>query len=133
MTRPRAIAVVIALAGALGAFALWRPGAPPAPSTCPDGGAPRLAADGVARCGEGRELPPGQALTLGHRFDCNAATEADFALVPGVGAAVAKALVEARDGGFSGWDEVDAVPGVGSARLLALQAACEFRWADAGL
>jgi competence protein ComEA len=133
VTRPRAIAVVVALAAALGAFGLWRPAPAAAPDTCPDGGARRLDADGVARCGPGAELPPGQALTLGATFDCNAASEAELALVPGVGAAVARALVAARDGGFTSWEQVDAVPGVGPARLLALQAACELRWVDAGL
>ncbi len=133
MTRPRAVAVVVALVAALGAVALWRPASPAPAVSCPDGGVVRLDGEGVAHCGEGAELPPGQALTLGQKFDCNTATEADLALVPGVGAAVAKALVAARDGGFTSWEQVDAVPGVGSARMLALQAACEFRWADAGL
>lgn len=133
MNRPRAIAVVIAAAGVLGLIAAWRP-APDVPSlACPDGGELRLGADGVATCGEGAPLPAGQALTLGQRFDCNTATEADFALVPGVGPALAAQIVAARDGGFTSWEQIDAVEGVGPSRLNALQAACDIRVADAGL
>jgi competence protein ComEA len=133
MTRPQAIAVVLVLAGALGVFAWWRVPVEAAPTSCPDGGALRLGPDGVARCGDGAPLPAGQALTLKQKFDCNTATAEDFALVPGIGPSLAQDLVAARDGGFRDWAELDAVPGVGAARLIALQAACDIRVADAGV
>lgn len=132
MGRQRAIVAVLILAALGGAVAWWRAPPPPPGVPCPEG-AVALGADGVARCGAGRALPAGQALTLGQKFDCNAATEAELALVPGVGAAVARAIVEARGPGFRDWAQVDAVPGVGETRLQALQAACELRVADAGL
>jgi competence protein ComEA len=127
VTRPAAIAVVLVIAGAAGLVAWWRVPVEPTRG-CPDGGVFTLGADGVARCGEGAPLPPGQAMTVKQKFDCNAANAEDFALVPGVGASVAAEIVAARpDGGFTSWDELDAVPGVGPARLIALQAACEFK------
>ena len=133
MSRPQSIAVVLAAAGLLGLFAAWR--SPPAsPSlACPDGGPLQLGADGVASCQPGQPLPAGQALTLRQKFDCNTATEADFALVPGVGPSLARELVAARDGGFVSWAQIDAVSGVGATRLNALQAACDIRVVDAGV
>ncbi len=133
MNRPQAIVVVLLASLAIGLVA-WRRAPVPSPSlACPDGGVVQLGPDGVASCAPGAKLPAGQALTLGQRFDCNAATAQDLALVPGIGPSLAEALVAARDGGFRSWDEVDAVPGVGAARLLALQAACDIRLSDAGV
>ena len=133
MSRPRAIAVVLALALAVGLVAAWRwPAARPS-LECPDAGPLMLGADGVASCAPGAALPAGQALTLKQKFDCNTATEADFALVPGIGSSLAKELVAARDGGFVSWDQVDAVSGVGETRLIALQAACDLKLGDAGV
>jgi competence protein ComEA len=133
VSRPQAIAVVLAAAGLLGVFAARRPAPELPPLACPDGGPVRLDAEGVATCGPGRDLPAGQALTLGQKFDCNTASEADLALVPGVGPSLAHELVAARDGGFTSWAQVDAVVGVGPARLNALQAACDIRGGDAGV
>ena len=133
MSRPRAIAVVLALAGLLGLAAVWRWPVPSPLLACPDGGPIQLGADGVASCEPGSPLPAGQALTLGQKFDCNTATEAELALVPGIGASLAHELIAARDGGFVDWDQLDAVPGVGATRLKALQTACDIRWGDAGV
>jgi DNA uptake protein ComE-like DNA-binding protein len=133
MNRPQAIAVVLAAAGLLGVLALWRSSSVPPALECPDGGPVQLGPDGVASCRAGAPLPAGQALTLHQKFDCNTATEADFALVPGVGPTLARELVAARDGGFERWEQVDAVSGVGAARLNALQAACDIRVVDAGV
>ncbi len=133
MSRPRAIAVVLALMALLGLFAWWRPPVAPAPATCPDGRPMRLSAAGVATCGDGARMPAGKGLTLRQKFDCNLASEADFALVPGVGPHVARELIQARDGGFASWEQIDAVAGVGGVRLQALQAACEIRLGDAGV
>src|SRR3990167_2031198 len=133
MSRPQAISVVLALAGAIGLLAVWRwPVSSPSLS-CADGGPVQLGADGVASCLPGAPLPAGQALTLRQKFDCNTATEADLALVPGVGPSLARALVAARDGGFIDWDQIDAVSGVGPTRLIALQSACDIRVVDAGV
>ena len=134
MSRPQAIVVVLAAAGLLGLLAAWR-GPLGSPSlACPDGGPIQLGPDGVASCSPGRPLPAGQALTLHQKFDCNTASEADFALVPGVGPSLAHALVAARDGGgFATWSEIDAVSGVGETRLIALQSACEIRVVDGGV
>jgi competence protein ComEA len=68
-------------------------------------------------------------LALGGRLDLNTASEEDLAAVPGVGPALARALVQARtgSGGFGSWDAVDGVPGVGPAKLALLQAHTEIR------
>lgn len=133
MSRPRAIAVVLALAGLVGLVAAWRWPVPAPALACPDGGPVQLGADGVASCAKGAALPAGQALTLGQKFDCNTATEEDLALVPGIGAALAHQIVVARDGGAVDWAQLDAVPGVGVTRLKALQAACDIHVGDAGV
>lgn len=133
MGRPQAIAVVLAAAGLVGLFVAWRPSAGGSALACADGGQVALGPDGVARCAPGAPLPAGQALTLKQRFDCNTATEAELALVPGVGPALAHELVVARGSGFQTWAQVDAVNGVGAARLNALQAACDIRETDAGV
>jgi competence protein ComEA len=133
MSRPQAIVVVLAAAGLLGLIAAWRAPLRSTSLDCPDGGALQLGADGVVSCSPGSPLPAGQALTLHQKFDCNTATEADFALVPGVGPSLARALVAARDGGFTSWSEIDAVSGVGETRLISLQAACEIRVMDGGV
>jgi competence protein ComEA len=127
VTRPAAIAIVLVLAGLAGLIVWWRVPVEPT-RACPDGGVFKLGPDGVATCDDGVALPPGQAMTVKQKFDCNAARAEDLALVPGLGANVAAEIVAARpDGGFSTWDEIDAVPGVGPARLIALQAACELK------
>ncbi len=129
MNRNRAIAVVLAAAGALGFFAWFRSPRGPTSFEC-DGGVPRVGADGVVSC-TGAELPAGQALTLHRKFDCNTANERELALVVGVD--TAQRLVAVRDAGFSSWEQIDAVAGMGGERLLRLQAACEIRLGDGGV
>ncbi|WP_368671656.1 ComEA family DNA-binding protein [Corallococcus carmarthensis] len=71
-------------------------------------------------------MPTGaQALALGLKLDLNAASESELALLPGVGRDLAKRLVSAREeqGRFASWEDVDAVPGVGAAKLETLRAA----------
>lgn len=79
----------------------------------------------VARCGVRSEaLPPvAQRLAVGQKIDLNAATEAELAQLPGVGAGLARALAAARTKApFRTWDDVDQVAGVGPAKLAQLQA-----------
>ncbi len=126
--RPRAVAVVAAVAvaaGVAGYFA-W-PSAKPA-LDCPADEV-RLGPGGVARCGPGAPLPAAMKRTLGIPLDLNTASADDLALLPGVGPSLAKAIVSERTrrGGFKTWDEVDTVPGVGPARIETLKAEVEIR------
>ncbi len=87
---------------------------------------------GVATCRPGApqaKAPAGAALTVGVKLDLNRATADELGVIPGIGPALALAIVKARDarGPFKSWDDVDAVPGVGPAKLEALMAASEFR------
>lgn len=85
----------------------------------------RLDPAGLATCGPGTVPTGAQALALGLKLDLNAASESDLALLPGVGRDLARRLVEAREerGRFVSWEDVDAVPGVGAAKLETLRAA----------
>lgn len=67
--------------------------------------------------------PAGAALTLGAKLDLNQATAEELRLIPGIGPTLAAALLKARAdrGGFRSWDEVDAVVGVGPAKLDTLK------------
>ena len=133
MNRVQALALVLALFLVGGLVAWLRlPPAQVAP-TCPDGGVRTTGPDGVTRCGPGEPLRAGAAMAVGQKFDCNQATAAELAQVDGIGLALAEQLVAARDAGFTSWDEIDALPGVGPARLSALQAACDIRVSDAGV
>lgn len=133
MSRPAAVGVLLLAALAVAVVALTRwPSSAPA-LECP----PELVSlddAGVARCGPGAPLPIGQQLTVGQRFDLNAVGAEALAKVPGLGGEVARALVEARArlGGFSTWEQVDEVPGVGPARLATLRQVAEIRVLDAG-
>ncbi|MBZ4398134.1 helix-hairpin-helix domain-containing protein [Myxococcus sp. AB025B] len=122
--RTAALAVVALAVMGVGAVARWRWPDSRSALDCPPE-AVRIRADGVATCGEGEEPTGAAALALGRRLDLNVATAEELALLPGVGASLARALVEARDaaGGFRSWEAVDEVPGVGEARLKTLQAA----------
>ncbi len=68
-------------------------------------------------------------MTLGAKLSLNDATADELLLVPGVGPALAKALVKARAERrrFRSWDEVDAVTGVGPVKLEALKHWTELR------
>ncbi|WP_224246199.1 ComEA family DNA-binding protein [Hyalangium gracile] len=112
---------------ALGGVVRWRwPSPTPALDCAP---AQVRFRDGVAVCGEGAPPTGAQALALGLKLDLNSASEEELARLPGVGRSLARKLVEAREaqGRFSSWAEVDAVSGVGSAKLETLQAATELR------
>jgi DNA uptake protein ComE-like DNA-binding protein len=70
-------------------------------------------------------VPPASVrAALGLPLSLNRVAEADLARLPGVGPEAARALVQARP--FRSWGEVDAVRGVGPARLRLLQQATEL-------
>jgi competence protein ComEA len=73
-----------------------------------------------ARCGAGERPPPAILGALGLPMPLNDTGEEDLARLPGIGRDVARALVAARP--FRSWSEVDAVRGVGPARLATLRA-----------
>jgi competence protein ComEA len=86
----------------------------------------------VARCAPQLprgDVPAGPARLLGTKFDLNRASEEELAEVPGIGRALAHALVAGRQArnGFQSWEEVDGIPGVGPAKLRLLQDVSEIR------
>lgn len=124
--RTAALSVAALAALALGAWNQGRwPEAAPALPCSP--GQVRWSGEGAlahARCDVGRTPPASVRVALGLRISLNLAEEAELARLPGVGAAAAHALVQARP--FSRWEDVDAVKGVGPARLRRLQEATEL-------
>ena len=137
MSRTRGLAAVLLSLIGLGLLGLWRwPSAQPALDCAPEDVrlVPQGAGGGdaglLAVCGGQGELPTGAAaLALGRKLDLNSASEEELALLPGVGPSLARRLVSERTarGGFRAWDEVDAVPGVGDAKLRTLQASADLR------
>ena len=128
MTHGRTAALAVGLLGALGTGA-WVQGRWPdaAPALdCPPEQVRWVGegALGVARCDAGGQPPASVRVGLGLRLPLNQVPEADLARLPGVGAAAAHALVQARP--FRSWAEVDAVRGVGPARLQVLQRGTEL-------
>lgn len=135
MTRDRWLLVAGGVLLVLGLVSWWRW---PSQASALDCEPSQLVLDdaGVARCGgKGTPLPAGQALTVKQRVPFDRLTADDLAILPGIGPELAKDLIAARDarGGFCSWDEVDAVDGVGPARLEALQALAEIPRCDGGL
>jgi len=124
----RTAALSVAVLGSLG-VGVWNQGRWPDPDptlACPPEHV-RWSGEGAlahARCDLGRMPPPSVRVALGLRLSLNDAEEAELARLPGVGAAAAHALVQARP--FSRWEEVDAVKGVGPARLRRLQETTEL-------
>jgi competence protein ComEA len=136
MTRDAWLVVAGAVLAAIGLVSWWRwPEAAPALPCDPQ--LVFLDDAGVARCGvtPGAALPAGQALTVGQKVPFDRLTAADLAILPGIGPELATAIIDARAarGGFCSWDEVDAVEGVGPARLQTLQTLAEIPRCDAGL
>lgn len=135
MTRSRTFWLAVLLLAALAfgtAAALWWPDTEPALDCAPadvrwvDAGTTL-----VAVCAPGTPrgpVPAGQALTVGVKLDLNRATEAELAVIPGVGPSLARRLVEERErvGGFRSWEQVDEVRGVGPSKLQALESATEL-------
>jgi len=116
----------VAVAAGVAGYLFW-PSSKPSLDCPPD--EVHLGPDGVARCGPGAALPAAAKRTLGIALDLNTASADDLAQLPGVGPSLAKAIVEERTrrGAFKSWDEVDAVPGVGPARIETLKAEVEIR------
>jgi len=137
-TRP--LAGLLLLLAALGALARWRwPSSDPALPCSPaevrwlDAGTRLVAACASAVAAGSAEVevdpPAGQALMVGRRLDLNRASAEELTALPGVGSHLAQALVRERTarGGFRTWEEVDAVPGVGPAKLEVLRGACDLQ------
>lgn len=131
MNRTRWLALVAVGLVAAGVFASW-PGPPPPPSLECEPAAVRFQLQQgarIAKCGAG-ELPTArEALSLGLKLDLNVISEAELALVPGIGPSLARKIVEARAGrgGFARWEDVDRVPGIGASKLELLRASTELR------
>lgn len=134
MTRDGWLVVALAILAVVGGVSWWRwPSAAPALDCDPR--FVSLDDAGVARCSSTGDLPAGQALTVGQKVPFSKLSAADLALLPGIGPSLADEIVKARDarGGFCSWDEVDAIDGVGEARLLALQRLAEIPRCDGGV
>ncbi len=124
----------VGLLGAIGAgvYFAWRAPSSASALDCPPDRVRwvQTGAGGYATCdapdvqGAG-SLPAGQALTVGQKLKLNQATAQELSILPGVGASLAAALVEERErlGGFSSWEEVDGVRGIGPAKLDVLREA----------
>lgn len=127
MVRTRALALLSLglLALGLGARSRWPD---PTPMLGCEPGAVRVR-EGLAVCGPGAPPSAPQQWMLGQKLSLNQLTEAELARVRGVGAVVARRLVREREamGGFTSWEEVAHVPGVGAARLETLQAITQLQ------
>ncbi len=92
------------------------PSPAPSPDHAPD--AMRLQVRAASPAAAKGETGPTASL----RPSLNAAGPEQIAQVRGFGTKLAGKVIDARPpGGFTGWHEVDAVPGIGAARLQALQ------------
>lgn len=133
MSRTRGLAALLLGLIGLGLLGLWRwPTAQPALDCAPEAVRllPQASGGPLAVCGGEGTLPTGAAaLALGRKLDLNTASEEELALLPGVGASLARRLVSERKalGRYHDWDQVDAVPGVGEAKLRTLQTSAELR------
>lgn len=135
MTRDGWLVVATVILLAVGLVSYWRWPSQAAALDCP---AERVTLDdaGVARCSDTPvTLPPGQALTVGQKVPFSKLTAADLAILPGIGPQLAEQIISTRDAkhGFCNWDEVDAIDGVGEARLQTLRQLAEIPFCDAGL
>jgi len=131
LSRTGWLAVVAAFALVVGLAVRWA-----WPSTEPalDCAVADVRFDGaMAYCAPGAPgggAPVGPALTVGVKLDLNRASAEEITVLPGVGPSLAQAIVQERarrGGAFRGWDEVDAIPGVGPAKLAVLQGSAEIR------
>jgi competence protein ComEA len=124
LNRTGALALLVVAAAAVGASRARRWPDATAALDCPAEalGWMDAGASPVAVCLGGGALPPDVARGVGRMLDLNRVPEDALARLPGVGGAAAHQLVVARKrAGFRTWEDVDAVPGVGPARLAVLQ------------
>lgn len=136
MTRDGWLVVATVILLAVGLVSYWRWPSQAAALDCPP---ERVVLDdgGVARCGDvsSVKLPAGQALTVGQKVPFSKLSADDLAILPGIGPQLAALIIATRDAnhGFCSWDEVDAIEGVGEARLETLRQLAEIPFCDAGL
>lgn len=92
------------------------------------GRAPEVVGDALDR-DAGVDTRGPRAWLFGGKLDLNRASAVDLSRVPGIGARLARAIVEERSrrGGFRALDEVDDVRGVGPAKLRRLARYVEVR------
>jgi competence protein ComEA len=130
MSRTRWLAAMVLLAAVAGAWLRNRWPSSESSLDCPPHAVRWVDAGGqlLAHCGPDEtpgltEAPAPLRLAVGGKLSLNRATETELAAVPGIGPHLAKALVEVRGrrGAFVQWEEVDAVKGVGPAKLRLLQ------------
>jgi competence protein ComEA len=124
LARTGALSVVLLVTAGVGTFLVRRWPDPGPALKCPAdaigwtdaGGSP------LAVCHVGGALPADVALALGRPVNLNQVPEDTLARLPGIGARVARDLVAARARApFRRWEDVDAVRGVGPARITTLQ------------
>jgi competence protein ComEA len=124
LTRTGALALLVLASAGAGTLRVrhW-PDSRPALDCPPDAiGWSDAGATPFARCQAGGPVPPDQAVALGRPVELNRVPEETLARLPGIGARVAHDLVVARSRApFRDWEAVDAVPGVGPARLATLR------------
>lgn len=118
--RRRALVLAALCTLVCGAGLLWRggsPGMPPAPCA-----QPALVGD-VLVCDGSGAAPGARAWLAGARLDVNTATGRELEAIPGVGPALAGAIIEMRSArdGFTTWQELDDVPGIGPKTLAKLE------------
>jgi competence ComEA-like helix-hairpin-helix protein len=83
--------------------------------------------DGDGRCAADEVRVDGRCVNRriagGGRIDLNTASVEELATIPGLGPELASAIIAARNklGSFTSFDQLDAVPGIGPAKLKALQ------------
>jgi competence protein ComEA len=110
--RRRRGAVVGVLGAVLAGLGLWKGRGSMGPSSCPPG---EVRVDG--HCVANR-------IAQGGKVDLNVASLDEIAQIPGVGPSLAQAIVSERNrlGKFESFAQLDKVPGIGTARLQALEA-----------
>lgn len=91
-------------------------------------GAGRGSTPRESAAGHPRSNDPATQPAVAGPVNLNRATEAELQAISGIGPALARRIVEARNrnGEFHSWDAVDSVPGIGPALLTKIKAAARI-------